>query len=94
MARVRYVRSLRDLEEATSARRETKAADVRLLRCRYETDPEAIGAVVPRPLEAQPASEVEIVVAETEGVRGVGRVAMIGARVDYDGTPGVMPIGP
>ena len=92
MARVRYARSLRDLEDATNARRGTNAADVRLLWCRYETDAEAIAAVVPRPLEAQPASEVEVVVAETEGARGVRRAAMIGARVDYDGTPGVMPV--
>ena len=64
MARVRYARSLGDLEDAKRARRVADEAAVRLLGCRYETDPEAIAAVVPRPLEAAPEkSEVEVVIA-------------------------------
>ena len=92
MARVRYAKSPRDLEDATETRRDADEGHVRLLRCRYETDPEAIAAVVPRPLEAVAASEVEVLVAACSRGDAVHHVALIGARVDYDGTPGVMPI--
>ena len=92
LARVRYAKSPRDLEDAAKTRRDADEGHVRLLRCRYETDPEAIAAVVPRPLEAVTASEVEVLVAACSRGDAVHHVALIGARVDYDGTPGVMPI--
>ena len=92
MARVRYARSPRDLEEAKHARRASDEGVVRLLRCRYETDPEAVAAVVPRPLEALAVSEVEIAIASRAGEAVGGHGAMVGVRVDYDGCPGVMPL--
>ncbi|MCR9094909.1 MAG: acetoacetate decarboxylase family protein [bacterium] len=92
MARVRYARSPRESEDARNARREKDEGFVRLLVGRYETDPEALAAVVPRPLEAAPENEVEIVVATVgEGALQRGS-ALIGVRVDYDGTAGVMPL--
>ena len=92
MARVRYARSLRDLEAAKHARRVADEAKVRLLACRYETDPEAIAAVVPRPLEAAPQSEVEIAVAVSRAGGETRAGALIGARVEYDGVAALMPI--
>lgn len=92
MARVRYARSPRDIEDAKQALREADAGPVRLLRFRYETDPEAIAAVVPKPLEVAPESEVEIVVVARGSARATSFGAMIAVRVDYDGVRAVMPI--
>lgn len=92
MARVRYARSLRDLEDAKRARRVADEAEVRLLACRYETDPEAIAAVVPRPLEAAPESEVAIAVAVSRAGGETRAGALIGAQVEYGGVAALMPI--
>ncbi len=93
MGRVRYARSLRDLEEARSQRADDDARTVRLLRCVYETDAEVIAAVVPRPLEATPQSEVEVSVAAVErGASGERFAASVGVRVDYDGAAGNLPL--
>lgn len=89
MARVRYARSLRDLEAADGARRTADEGGVRLVRCRYETDPEAVAAVVPRPLEAAPACEVEVLLgaplageASTAGAPLAGEASTAGASLE------------
>lgn len=92
MARVRYVRSPRDVEDAKNARRVADEGPIRLLRCRYETDPEAIGAVVPKPLEVAPECEVEIVVGARGSAGALRAGAMIAARVEYDGLSAAMPL--
>ena len=93
MGRVRYARSQRDLEEARSQRADDDTGTVRLLRCVYESDAEVIAAVVPRPLEATPQSEVEVSVAAVEGGLSEKRfAASIGIRVDYDGSAGNLPL--
>lgn len=84
MGRVRYARSLRDLEDARGARRAEDAGEVRALRCVYETDAEAVAAVVPRPLSAAPLAEVEVAIGAARTGSGARRLgAMLGVRVDY-----------
>jgi len=52
MSRVRYAKSLRDLERAGELGGGFLESTVRSIRCVYETDSEVAQAVVPRPLEA------------------------------------------
>ena len=97
MARVRYAKSLRDLDSEPNRRGDTEGAGlkstVRSIRCRYETDSEAAQAVVPKPLEASVVPEVILNFSSVEmHLEGDVTVdicsASFGVRVDYADRPG------
>ncbi len=97
MSRVRYAKSLRDLERARQLGDEILESTVRSIRCVYETDSEVAQAVVPRPLEAMTDPMVHV---------SFSRVAMsispeisveigaasFGVGVHYDGRQGIYPL--
>ena len=94
MSRVRYAKSLRDLERASALADGTVESTVRSIRCVYETDSEVAQAVVPRPLEAltDPIvhvsfSKLAITVSAEIGVQ-IG-AASFGVAVHYDGREGI-----
>lgn len=60
MSRVRYVKSLRDLDRIVRAGEERIELSVRAIRCVYETDAEVAQALVPRPLEATTDSRIHV----------------------------------
>jgi acetoacetate decarboxylase len=97
MGRVRYAKSLRDLDARRGGDYEAGAAvltsTVRSIRCRYETDAEVAQAVVPKPLEASVHPEVHVCFASvamqvTPEVTLEIRSASFGVRVEYDDRPG------
>jgi len=97
MSRVRYVKSLRDLERVSSRADGTVESAVRSIRCVYETDSEVAQAVVPRPLEAltDPMvhvsfSTLAISISDESSVE-IG-AASFGVGVHYDGREGIYPL--
>jgi acetoacetate decarboxylase len=103
MSRVRYAKSMRDLERGAGDGEGHGAGDgadgdgledvIRTIRIVYETDAEVAQAVVPRPLEASVGSEVcvsftSIATQLTPDVTIEARSASFGVRVDYDEKPG------
>ena len=95
MGRVRYAKSLRDLDRvgADGSVSGTLESRVRSIRVVYETDAEVAQAVVPRPLEACVRPEVclsftsaEILISPEVSVEI--QSATFGVRVDYDNKPG------
>lgn len=97
MSRVRYAKSLRDLERSRTARRETIESQIRQIRCIYETDAEVAQAVVPRPLEASTDSTVHV--SFTQATLPVsGDVSLeicvmnFGVGVHYDGRDATYPL--
>lgn len=103
MSRVRYAKSMRDIERGESDGVDTDGLDdvIRTVRVVYETDAEFAQAVVPKPLEVSVGSEVCVSFASvathvTPDVTIETRSASFGVRVDYDGKTGsyllVMPM--
>jgi acetoacetate decarboxylase len=93
MGRVRYAKSLRDLERDEKLVAESLRSSVRSIRCVYETDSEAAQAVVPKPLEARVRPEVCVSFAAvamhvSPEVTIEIRSASFGVYVDYDDKPG------
>ena len=103
MSRVRYAKGEEDLARLHTGRDEAgdrsgnAAQRVRIIRCVYETDAEAVQAIVPKPLDilAQPEVEVRIesrLIASDSDEPIELRTASFGIRVEYDGRPGLYPI--
>ena len=93
MSRVRYTKSMRDLEGGDGSDTDGLNDVIRTIRIVYETDAEVAQAVVPRPLEASVGSEVcvsftSLATHVTPDVTIEIRSASFGVRVDYDGKPG------
>jgi len=96
MGRVRYAKSMRDLERselAVASRSEPRRHAIRSMRCVFETDAEAAQAVVPRPLEAGLDSEISVTFARvaveiSPEVTIEIRSACISVRVEYDDKAG------
>lgn len=93
MSRVRYAKSMRDLDREEDSHAESLRSTVRSIRCVYETDAEAAQAVVPKPLEASFRSEVSVSFATvamhvSPEVTIEIRSASFGVRVEYDDKPG------
>lgn len=93
MGRVRYAKSLRDLEAGSVAGAAARRSTIRSIRVVYETDAEVAQAVVPKPLEAHVQPEVYLSFASvamhvTPDVTLEIRSASFGVRVDYDDKPG------
>ena len=93
MGRVRYAKSMRDLEREEGSDANFLHSTVRSIRCVYETDAEVTRAVVPKPLEASVRSEVCVSFAAvamhvSPDVTIEIRSASFGVRVDYDDKPG------
>jgi len=93
MSRVRYVKSMRDLERDQASDANALSGTVRSIRCVYETDTEVVQAVVPKPLEASVQSEVCVSFAQIDqhvssDVTIEIRFVRFGVRVVYDDKPG------
>ena len=99
MGRVRYAKSLRDLEQQGEFGAEGPTRAIRSIHCVYETDSEVVRAIVPRPLEANVHAEVGFrftsfasrVAPDSPDAPEVVeeiRSLRIGVRVDYDDKPG------
>ena len=104
MSRVRYAKGEEDLAITNASVQEARdgfavesSERVRVIRCVYETDAEAVRAIVPKPLEllAQPEVEVRI---ESRLIPGESdeavelRTASFSIRIAYDDRPGLYPI--
>jgi acetoacetate decarboxylase len=99
MGRVRYAKSLRDLERDAAAAEPATGegglrSTTRSIRCLYETDSEVVQAIVPKPLEVRAKPEVclSFALVSMHVARDVTieiRSASFGVRVDYDDRPGV-----
>lgn len=97
MSRVRYVKSMRDLErderlDADSLQR-SLCHSVQSIRCVYETDAEVAQALVPKPLETSVRSEIcvsfhAMATRVSADLTIEVRSACLGVRVDYDDKPG------
>lgn len=72
MARVRYAARREDLSQQEPARSETGTTDAWSLSllARYETDPEVVGVVLPRPLEPTGEAIVNVNISQVEMARG------------------------
>ncbi len=93
MGRVRYTKSLRDLDAGAAAGEAALVSTVRSIRCLYETDAEVAQTVVPKPLEAHVQPEVflsfdSVAMQVSPDVTLEIRSATFGVRVDYDDKPG------
>ena len=99
MGRVRYAKSMRDLERSKDSdseifdRPHSLRNIVRSIRCVYETDSEVAQAVVPKPLEASIGAEVcvsfaSVAMQVSRDLTVEIRSASFGVRVDYDAKPG------
>lgn len=96
MGRVRYAKSLRDLEQEGEFGAEGPTHAIRSIHCVYETDSEVVRAIVPRPLEANVHAEVGVrftsfasgVAPDAPEVVDEIRSLRVGVRVDYDDKPG------
>jgi acetoacetate decarboxylase len=97
MGRVRYAKSLRDLERNREVGGEFLESTVRSIRCVYETDAEVTQAVVPRPLEATTDPHVQIVFSQVAMHVSPERTlefaaAHVGVSVHYDGRDALYPL--
>lgn len=97
MGRVRYAKSIRDLERDAASLGRGLSSTVSSIRCVYETDAEAAHAVVPKPLEATHIPEVcvsfaSIAMHVSPDVTIEIRSASFGVRVVYDGMLGSYPL--
>jgi len=93
MGRVRYAKSLRDLEAGSVEGAGALKSTIRSIRVVYETDAEVAQAVVPKPLEASVQPEIclsfaSVAMHVTPDVTLEIRSASFGVRVDYDDKPG------
>jgi acetoacetate decarboxylase len=103
MGRVRYAKSPRDLERASAIGEDESIHAYQSIHCVYETDSEAVRAVVPRPLEANVHAEISVrflSIASRIAMDGPDgppdavevleeiRSLRVGVRVDYDDKPG------
>ena len=97
MGRVRYAKSLRDLERARASREDLAGGTLRQLRVVYETDSEVAQAVVPRPLEATAEPRVHVSFSEASFELTPDRTATFctasfGVAVHYDGRDAIYPL--
>ncbi len=102
MGRLRYAQSVRDLERARDRAIDEEGqpafVPMRALRCVYETDAEAVQAIVPRPLEVARDPQVHVSIAMLREARVANgpppevASAVLAVRVAYDGVEGLYPI--
>lgn len=50
MAKLRYVKTLEQVKKAAESNPEFMSSTIRSVRCVYETDPEIVAAITPKPL--------------------------------------------
>jgi Acetoacetate decarboxylase (ADC) len=97
MGRVRYAKSLRDLERTRAARGDSLDSRIRQIRCIYETDAEVAQAVVPRPFEATTDPEVHVsfstaAIPLSPDVTLEFGTMSFGVAVHYDGRDAIYPL--
>lgn len=94
MARLRYVKTAEQVAKARSANPEFLQSTVRSLRFVYETDPAIAAALVPRPLEVDPASQVCVTFSHVaihlspDFTFEIGS-AIFGVKASYEGVAGI-----
>jgi acetoacetate decarboxylase len=93
MAKLRYVKTLEQVKQAAESNPEFLESTVRSVRCVYETDPEIVAAIMPKPLEPIERPEVCVTFSHVamhitpEFTFEIGS-AVFGVRARYDGTVG------
>ncbi len=97
MARLRYAKSAEQLAQARAAGPGFLEAEVRSIRAIYETSPELIAAVLPRPLEPAARPEVHAIVSDVTIHLPGGAIFPLGAgtfgvRCTYQGVEGLYPL--
>ena len=94
MARLRFVQDPKKLEQALAARRETpKPSDSEMMRVFYETHPEIVAALLPKPLRPAERPEImlqfsHVVMRPAPGVEIPCANATVGVAATYEGRPG------
>lgn len=94
MARVRWVKTLDEVKKSREGNPEFLSSTVRSIRTHYETDPEIVRAVIPRPLEPGERPEVQLTISEVsihvspELTIDIGS-AIFGVTARYDGEEGL-----
>lgn len=97
MARLRYVKTLEQVKKAAEANPEFLSSTVRSIRAVYETDPEIVAAVMPKPLEPTDRPEVCVTFSHVamhitpEFTFEIGS-GVFGVRARYDGLEGTYVI--
>lgn len=94
MPRVRWVKTLEQIERAAEQNAEFLPSTVRSLRCVYETDPAIVAAVIPRPLVPAARPEVCVTFSHVAMEIAPGATfeigsAIFGVRACYDGAAGI-----
>ncbi|MEE3332280.1 MAG: acetoacetate decarboxylase family protein [Myxococcota bacterium] len=94
MAKLRYVKTLEQVKKAAEANPEFMSSTIRSIRCVYETDPEIVNAITPKPLV--PVERPEICVTFSHVAMHITPdftfeigSAIFGTKVTYDGVEGV-----
>ncbi len=94
MAKIRYVKTLDQVKKAAESNPEFLESTVRSVRCVYETDPEIVRAITPKPLEPIARPEVCVTFSNVaihispEFTFEIGS-AIFGTKVSYDGIEGI-----
>ncbi len=94
MARLRYVKTLDQVKQARETNPEFLNSTVQSIRCRYETDPDLLRAVVPKPLEVTTDPEMCVTFSHVamhitpELTIEIGS-GIFGVTVTYDGVEGI-----
>lgn len=97
MARLRYAKSAQQLAEARAAGPGYLRSEVRSIRAIYETDPELIAAVLPRPLAPAARPEVHAIVSDVT-IHLPGDMTFplgagtFGVTCSYEGVEGLYPL--
>jgi len=94
MARLRYVKTPAELEAAAKLNPEFLPNTTRQIRAVYETDPEVVAAILPRPLAPTSRPEVGVTISRVSMHLGPGfdidiGAAVFGVRTTYDGVEGL-----
>ena len=93
MARIRYLKTLEQVKQAAESSSKHLKSTVQSIRAVYQSDPELVKAVVPRPLEPCSSGEVIVTLSNVtihispEFNIGIGS-GIFGVRVKYDGKEG------
>lgn len=94
MSKLRYVKTAEQVAKARQSNPEFLESTVRSMRFVYETDPAIAKALVPRPLEVDPASQVcvtfsHVAIHLTPDFTFEIGSAIFGVKVSYEDVPGI-----
>ena len=94
MSKVRWVKTDEEIRAAEAANPEFLPSTLQQIRAVYETDPEIVAAVLPKPLEPSGKGEVGITISKVSMHMAPGfdieiGAALLGVKAVYDGTEGL-----